>query len=210
MKILLPILAALFATPSLYLPQDSEKRSGSGDTLKYAFGCYYLMDDKYEQNPYDSLKVKTWILEKLEEIEANGIGKNIFDHNGGGPNGAEWNPMNDLLLVMTLSESFHNDSSLITINGEPLWELPVTRFESRKRPGILLYTVLPLKTWESKLRDIKPADYSGLFKTKNIDSLKRHAPHPLNQGKIIELKWMTPHQPQLLVLKQYFHCDFGE
>ena len=55
--------------------------------------CFYELDNKYSAEKNNQV-INNWLNKKSNFVLSNETIDNIFDHNGGGPNGAEWNPSN--------------------------------------------------------------------------------------------------------------------
>jgi hypothetical protein len=211
MKSLLFILSSFMLFPVMFPLQGHNSRLPvkSSDTLGYNIGCYYMMDDKYESTPEPSKKTE-WIQNKLKEIEKKGgIKENLFDYNGGGPNGAEWNPSNDLLLIATFKPGEEYDTTLVMLNDQ-YSKIPVFHYYPQKSKGDIFYAVVPRKQWEKKLRSITESDFNDLYKKKNLDSLRKNNPRSLLLGKVVRMGFMLKGPKQSLHIWGLFHADFGE
>ena len=78
--------------------------------------CFYMLDDKYASST-QSQEIDDWLKEKQKAIENKTLDYNLFDKNGGGPNGAEWNPSTNLYLAIVCPVNELNNNIELSING---------------------------------------------------------------------------------------------
>lgn len=163
--------------------------------------CFYKMDDKYAETT-DTAEIDNWLKEKNAQIINNVIVNDLFQHNGGGPNGAEWNPGTDLYVAIYQPAQYNNTDLTIKLNDQPVNESPLIRSHIK-------WIVLPQRFWQKALSNIRNEDIEPLFGKKTVDEINRkeYIPAaPLKQGKIFKLTLQMAEMKQI----KYFHADFGE
>jgi hypothetical protein len=192
-------------TSSLPIPKHAP-----GDTLTLGFGCYYKLDDKYAETE-DTAQVNSWLRKKLAKVEFFGAWSNLFSNAGGGPNGAEWNSSTDLFCIATINKVLTNEQITIKLNKSEIRGISVFKYIPDGRTGTIIYFKLPKILWEKRLRNITAADYAGLYKDENIDTLKKYSSAPLNAGKIFEITLSVQMgKSNSIVLDDFFHIAYGE
>jgi hypothetical protein len=160
--------------------------------------AYYPLGDKY-YNDADSIHIENWRRDKVPSIVGIQGGENIFLHNGGGPNGAEWNAEVDLYLAIN---HFGLEGYDVYINDS------LFVFESVQE-GDTDWICVPVEMWLPLLRPIEEADLPYLFSTIDIESEKNGvllSPAPLNTGELI--KFTIKGGDHELI--NYFHVAYGE
>lgn len=121
------------------------------DTLSDWIGAFYKLDDKSSQ-VQDTAIINSWWKQKIIQVELYGMPGNIFQQNGGGPYGSEWNPMTDLFLVVTSKQVWKNETVTLYLNGRPV---PAVRFIKQipsEKTGTIFYAQIPENIWSSSLR----------------------------------------------------------
>lgn len=177
------------------------------DTLKNFFGCYYAFEEKYS-TPEEKKPESEWLNDLFQRIAKGHIGGNLFSHGGGGPNGAAWNPSNDLYLVIfTADTTAKASNSRLLLNGKANAKLKLNAYPSGNKTRTIFYCKVPQKTWEKQLREIKNSDLIPMFGKEKLKEIKENSPAPPNTGKIIEFTFVQSSQ---IKCTAFFHAEFGE
>lgn len=164
--------------------------------------CFYKLDDKYSIEK-DSLAINSWLKEKSKLILKNDSIESIFNQNGGGPNGAEWNPGTDLYIAIITSINTSTNVPKFSINGKSY---------SNK-----IYEYSPYLTWhkvkrgfwEKEIREIEYHDIENLFPVAFSDGIKNGEIDKnwvMEYGKI--LKFEFTYEEQKII--NFFHATSGE
>ena len=170
----------------------------------FASWCFYKLDNKYSTEN-DSATIVKWLKEKSDQIINNTATNNIFNHNGGGPNGAEWNPSTDLYIAVQLPSPPEdlNENLSVLVNGKPYQQL---FFEYDH--GIFWYRI-DQTFWENEIKTIDSTDidkiYSPLY-LKGINDGDFQPITELNYGEV--LKFEIIYDTDTLV--NFFHATYGE
>lgn len=118
--------------------------------------CFYKLNDKYAVES-DRLKIDKWLKTKMDSITKNNALKNLFNRNGGGPNGSEWNPSTDLYFAIYQPSKKLNSNTKLLINGNSY-----TNKVEQKNKNFTWY-IIPRKYWKQKIRKIDSADIKSMY-----------------------------------------------
>lgn len=143
--------------PAATTPAVAPPRAPVSDTLYDWIGAFYKMDDKSSLEQ-DTAIINNWWKQKLVQVDLYGRPANIFQQHGGGPNGAEWNPLTDLFLVVTSRQVWNKETVTLYLNGIPVPGIKFTRKIPATKTGSLYYAQLPEKIWSSNLRPLTRED----------------------------------------------------
>ena len=166
--------------------------------------CFYELDDKYSSKS-DSITIMSWLNEKSNLLLNAESVENIFNHNGGGPNGAEWNPSTNLYVAI-MSPPKSNTSikfAELFINGRPYGEKIL-----EYNPNLTWYRV-SRDFWENESRPITPLDISEMYSEDFLNSVKNERAQPitdLNYGEILKFEIFFKSD----TLSKFFHITTGE
>ncbi len=164
--------------------------------------CFYKLDDKYSIEK-DSSTINRWLKEKSKLILMNDSLESIFNQNGGGPIGAEWNPSTDLYIAVLTSIKESTNSPKLFINKKP-YENNVYEY----RPYLTWYLVKQ-DFWEKEIRKIESNDMEKLFPTWLLKGIKngRYNKSVISDfGEI--LKFDIRYEEQKIT--KFFHATYGE
>lgn len=131
----------------------------SWKSFKPKFGCYYLLDDKYSDVTSPEI-INAWWDNKIDTIIKYGIGNNLFDHYGGGPNGAEWNASAHLLFVASYPDTLDLEvvyKFTVKINQQTVSPLAIRTENSPS--GLVSSFMISQNDWTKMLRPIETDDY---------------------------------------------------
>lgn len=180
------------------------------DTLLQWIGAYYKLDDKYSFSK-DTALINSWWKSKLAQVELYGKPANLFSHNGGGPNGAEWNSSTDLFIVASCGYKLISESVELRLNGKVIPGLKLVKQTPLTKTGTLLYLRLPQEVWEKELRDIQPGDLEALYGKENLESLTKTSATPLQTGRLVDISvHITQSKNKAVTLRGLFHVAYGE
>ncbi|MFT5820248.1 MAG: hypothetical protein ACI8ZM_001487 [Crocinitomix sp.] len=166
--------------------------------------AFYPLGDKYfDKN--DSLKLEEWMTNKTDLLCGLGCdselceGRNVFEHKGGGPNGAEWNAESDLYFAI-----FHSgvDAYQLFLNDS------LSAFEVIQKP-IVDWIRIPSETWMRILRPLENEDLPFLYDKAEIESEKSELSlrlAPLKTGEVIKFTLKSDSLERV----NYFHVAYGE
>ncbi len=143
----------------------------------YGFGGYYVLDYKYNTqgfsandfsmlleltvaDPLDTLALKRmmqmWKSKKVVGLYQQGFDDNLFDMEGPGPGGVEWNADADLFCVLTTPlDSVVIKSVDIQLNGKNQRVLDVLPTIQSLDDGTAISFTIPAPQWEANLEDIR-------------------------------------------------------
>ncbi|TNE54491.1 MAG: hypothetical protein EP338_06655 [Bacteroidetes bacterium] len=164
--------------------------------------CFYQLDEKYSSEEDSSLIVQ-WMQEKSELILQNKIQGDIFAHEGGGPNGAEWNPSTDLYIALLFPEDKTSSSPKLQLNGRPQ-NHPVFEYN----PHFVWYRVKE-DFWVKQLKQMDSTEMRAIYPDALVKSIETGQFEPiadLMYGEI--LKFDISFQEESLI--RFFHATFGE
>ena len=166
--------------------------------------CFFKLDDKYSTEN-DPLIINKWLKRKSDLILKNKSIDNIFNHNGGGPNGAEWNPSTDLYIAI-LSPSIAKGSAenhQLFMNTK-VYEQKILAYS----PDLIWYNVKQ-DFWEDQLRTIDPSDIAEMYSNEFLEDIKTGSFEPvteLNYGEIIKFEVLLKSD----TVSYFFHAAYGE
>ncbi|WP_378172394.1 hypothetical protein [Aquimarina sp. SS2-1] len=164
--------------------------------------CFFKLDDKYSTEK-DSLVINTWLKEKSITILTNDSIDNVFSQNGGGPNGAQWNPSTDLYIAISTSSNELDEIPKLYMNGK-LYQKLVYKY----RPHLIWY-VLKQDFWEREIRKINSSDVKKMYSLQllnGIENGKFNKMVDLDYGEI--LKFEITYKEEKLT--KFFHATYGE
>ena len=185
---------------------ESRIESKQRDTLSLGFGCYYKLDDKYSESK-DTSEINAWWREKIKRSELKGIQDNLFSGNGGGPNGAEWNPSTDLFLIATINRPVTDEAITLELNKNKISGIKFLQYIPENKIGTLVCFELPQAVWGKYLRKIKVEDLNGIYGGEKLDTLKKYSAAPLDAGRVIEISLSISNGCKLT---GFFHVAYGE
>lgn len=159
--------------------------------------CFYKLDDKYSET-HQATEIEAWLTAKTENLLLADTRGNLFDRNGAGPNGAEWNPSTDLYVALVNA----NPEAEVKMNDE------VCKADFTIIQGVY-WLVIPLDHWQARLKSISDEDAAALFEkdgelerpTDEIELLQ-----PKTIGEILKFEIKSDNQTAV----HYFHAAFGE
>lgn len=166
--------------------------------------CFYTLDDKYSTEN-DSLIINKWLKEKSDFILKNKSIDNIFTHNSGGPNGAEWNPSTDLYLAIVSQSNAKNSGEIhqLFINTKE-YKQKILEYS----PNLTWYKV-ERDFWENEVRAIDSLDIREMYSSDFLEDIKNGDFEPitdLNYGEILKFESVFNGD----TLARFFHVTFGE
>ncbi len=183
------------------IPAPPTNVQGPGHSLKAS--CFFKLDDKYS-TVRDSAQIEEWLTEKSKVLLNTDSIPNIFHRNGGGPNGAQWNPGTDLYLaVLAKGSSMDKETPSIYINGS-LYD----QKSNQKEIGLFWYAI-PLDYWEKQLTNIDSEAIGNLYSPELLAGAENgiiDLSAPLDEGQI--LKFEIHYKKETIT--RYFHIAFGE
>ncbi len=164
--------------------------------------CFYKLDDKYSTEK-DSLIIVNWLKKKSHIILKKDSIQNIFYRNGGGPNGAEWNPATDLFIAVLTTQNVPANTPEIYLNGK----LHKNKFYTHS-PNLSWYKV-KYNVWKRQAKDIDSIDMQKMFSTNFLNSIKNgefEPMAPLENGEI--LRFDISYEKSRIT--KFFHAAYGE
>jgi len=182
----------------------SELTNQQLEHIALASYCFYELDDKYSTEN-DCEAIDNWLKEKSNLILRNETVKNIFNHNGGGPNGAEWNPSTNLyvaVLYSSISQGRVNKPDLF-INGKTYKE-KLLEYNSN-----LIWYRVKQEFWTNESRTINSLDIKEMYSSEFLEDLNTENVQTitdLDYGEI--LKFRTCHDGDTIL--NFFHATYGE
>lgn len=160
--------------------------------------CFYKLDDKYCEVS-DSTLIQNWKADKSAALKHNDVRGNLFEHKGGGPNGAEWNPSTSIYIVVnqynTNFELLQNDLQYkyVTEVVDGYTWISITQSE-----------------WEERLVDITDKDWQVMFPNGPVQQSDEFglqgAVQPPKTGQVIHFSFTNVSENQ----SYYFYAAFGE
>jgi len=163
---------------------------------------FYKLDDKYSTEK-DSLIITNWLKEKSQTILKNDSIYNIFQQNGGGPNGAEWNPGTDLFIAVLTSNNVPSETPKIYLNGK-LYKNQIYKYN----PNLIWYKV-KYDVWEQEVRGIDSDDIQKMFSAEFLNGVKKgklDTVAPLEYGEV--LRFDISYKENRIT--KFFHATYGE
>ena len=136
---------------------------------------------------------------KSDYFNAPKVGRDVFEHHGGGPNGAEWNAEVDLYLAIS-----HNrlDGYHLFLNDS------LCAFEVIKKEDVD-WIRIPSETWLPLLRPMEADDLPYLFDQVDIENENSELSlrlAPLKTGEVLQFIV----QSDTIKRINYFHVAYGE
>lgn len=163
--------------------------------------CFFKLDEKYSVEK-DSILIHNWLKEKSEIILANNSVENIFSHNSGGPNGAEWNPSTDLYIAVLSSSKTANKPSL-QINGK-LYSNTVFNYNEN-----LTWYIVEYDYWKNEALEIDSTSIKQMYAPEFLNGIKNKEfdlVADLNYGEILKFEISYENK----ILTKFFHATYGE
>ena len=191
MRFYLVIIILLFIS----CEENSANHEAESEVGTVEMHCFYPMDDKYHEST-DKVELDNWVNQKNQSILVGELKFDLFDRNGGGPNGAEWNASTDLCLVIRSNQDY-----TISLNGE-------VYNEERINLGTMDWIVVKRSFWESHLRKMEHEDKKIMF-PEGIPLEETFPIIPIEEmgfGEVIKFELTTADT----TLIKYFHVAFGE
>ncbi len=158
--------------------------------------CFYKLDDKYCETT-DPAVIQNWQEDKAVALAHHDIRGNLFEHKGGGPNGAEWNPSTTIYIV---------------VNQYPLnFKFLLNDVEHKVMSEIIGgYTWISLSQgeWEERLVDVADEHWAEMFPNGPITEPDGFgsALQPPKTGQVLPLTFVMNEDST----KFYFYAAFGE
>lgn len=156
--------------------------------------CFFKLDDKYSVEK-DSLVIMNWLNEKSLAIIQNDTLVNIFNQEGGGPNGAQWNPSTDLYIGISLGSDEFTEIPKLYINGKLFEE------ETQQQSPNLVWYVLNQDFWNKEVIEIDSPEY-----LREIENGNFKIEDNLLSGEIFKIE--ITYKDESLI--KYFHAAYGE
>jgi hypothetical protein len=195
-----------------------------GLALSYEFSSFFELDDKYSDSE-DKEEIDRWWNQRKNDLLLKNLAQNtydIFNHNGGGPNGAEWNSYADIYcvavidgdsaLLRDLKEDASDMSVTIYLNDKPLrYRSPQFHIKSLSgKDHLVLDFFVEKEVWIYALRKIFPGDCVLMFGKSGCKAIQTDG-IPVEAGKVA---WLTVkcHLPNggALTINNYIHWAEGE
>lgn len=169
---------------------------------KLAAYCFFKLDDKYSIEK-DSLIINNWLKEKSQVLLKEDSIPNIFSQNGGGPNGAQWNPSTDLYIAILTHSKESTETPKLYIN-EKSYKKQVYSFSPR-----LIWYAVKQSFWKQEVKEIDSLDIQKMYPPEFLNGITNEEFHPvadLKYGKI--LKFEISYKEAKLT--KFFHATYGE
>lgn len=180
---------------------DSVNENNNADSnvnlAPLAVYCFYKLDDKYCEVS-DETEIDNWLENKTTSISHNDIRGDLFQHQGGGPNGAEWNPSTDLYIAVNRELNAFE----IQFNAKKL-ELEKEAIEG------LTWMIVPMTTWFEELTQITEQDWEQMFPNGSTSEDPENIElgiQPPRVGELIKISVLSADQN----IDRYFYAAFGE
>ena len=164
--------------------------------------CFFELDDKYSEDK-DSLVIKNWLKEESRLILKNDTIGNVFGQNGGGPNGAQWNPSTDLYVAILKPSNELHELPKLYLNGKSFTN------QFYKYSPVLSWYLVKQDFWEQELREIDATDIKKMFSSeilRGIETGEYFPMTPLNYGEILKFEIRYKEE----ALTKFFHATYGE
>jgi hypothetical protein len=113
-----------------------------------AIGCYYVLNDQYAGSP-DSSRLLQWLNPFVQNLSETGIvtSKTLFGE-GGGPNGAQWNPGADLLVAVYVNGKPEVKKNSYQVNSYDMRKFPHGVKFSEKGNAAVCWFIIPMSSWQ--------------------------------------------------------------
>lgn len=164
--------------------------------------CFFKLNDKYSTEK-DSVVINTWLKERSIAILTNDSIENVFNQNGGGPNGAQWNPATDLYIAISISSNELTEIPKLYVNGK-LYQKLIYKYQPH-----LIWYVLKQDFWEREIRKIDAPDVKQMYSLELLNGIKNgefNTMVDLDYGEILKFE-ITYKEEQLT---KFFHATYGE
>lgn len=166
--------------------------------------CFYELDDKYSETNADSIIIK-WLNDKSKHIVNRDSMPNIFDHNGGGPNGAQWNPATNLYIAIFFDSSKSKQNPILRIHGER-YTGPFFEFNRN-----LIWYRVSREFWEEEAKEIDSLDMKDMYSQEFRSKVQNKEIIPitdLDYGEILRFDVSLESGPESVT--KFFHATYGE
>lgn len=176
-------------TANLDLPDEPK-----GELMAY---CFYKLDDKYSETN-QATEIEAWLTTKTDNLLLADFRGNLFDRNGAGPNGAEWNPSTDLYVALVNA----SHEAEVKVN-DAVYKADFTTIR-----GVYWFAI-PLDDWQGRLKPISDEDVAVMFDKDNQTELATDEVEllqPTGIGEILKFEIKLDNQ----TAENYFHAAFGE
>lgn len=191
------------------LPVTAPTATAASDTLAEWIGAYQKMDENYTEEK-DTMVINNWWRQKLAQVERYRQPDNLFTSNGGGPHGSEWNPLNDLYIVITTAQQVTGENATLALNGKQVSSVKMIKVKPASKTGTIWYGILPHDTWTKALRPTTKEDLTFMYGKEKADSMgKQHSGAPVTESVAITVKINAPGK-QPIIQKGIFLAAFGE
>lgn len=164
--------------------------------------CFFKLDDKYSTEN-DSITIKKWLEEKSQVILKSDSIENIFSQNGGGPNGAQWNPATDLYVAIATTSDELTELPKLYVNGK------LYKKRSLAYTPALIWYVLSQDFWENEVRKIDSLDIKQMYTPEFLNGIEKGEFNPatdLDYGEILRIEISYGEDK----LTKFFHATYGE
>jgi len=191
--------------------EDQDSFPHTAHIFKRNFACYYLIGDKYSEET-DSMTIHTWWTTQLKQFEQNGFTRNLFDRQGPGANGSEWNSSTDLFLAAYFEQDLSTQSLRLLFNEQPVPNIQFKKYQLNSDKGCLVYAQVPKKTWISRLKNINESVFREMFGQEHADSLIKlgHSEY-LKLGQAVKIKLVLDDNGQESIsYTDFLYVMFGE
>lgn len=201
-------LGILMMTPSCTTNSEKEKHESPTKTNpqdKPCFDCFFYLFEKYEQD-YDANKVLIW---KDSIINLYKEGKplaehSVFNKNGGGPLGAQWNSNAPIFCVMEISK----DSAWNVYLDDTIINFEKQTESYNEQKNIVLFSITAAQ-WTEALKPITEDDYHEVYSSEEIENLSSVENSPLGVGEFVKLKIINKSTGEV-ICDRVLHVAFGE
>lgn len=142
------------------------------------FNCYYVLNEKYlaDQQARETGE-KSWFADVSLAAFRGGLVdmRSLFDHNGGGPHGAEWNSDGDIYFVGSISI----DRSLISqlhvyVNGKEM-NSRLEYFAEKGKDVTVVGLRIPGEEWQALLRPPMNSEWGNFL---DLETILQYAGNP--------------------------------
>ncbi len=164
--------------------------------------CFFELDDKYSIET-DSLIINRWLKEKSTLLLKSDSVKNIFNQDGGGPNGSQWNPSTNLYLAILTTSNRYTEDPKLYINGK-LYKRKIYEFNP-----YLSWYLIRQDFWEKEVKEIDSIDIKKMYLPEFLNGIKNGEFNPsedLDYGKILRFEIFYKEEK----LTKFFHATYGE
>ncbi|NOQ72557.1 MAG: hypothetical protein GQ574_11175 [Crocinitomix sp.] len=183
-------------------PQNDEDELIDNEVARHVSAlevyAFYPLGDKYYVES-DSLEIENWLKAKTENLQSQVNGRNVFEHEGGGPNGVEWNAEVDLYLAVN---HYGLESYQVFLNDS------LCTFEVIKKPNID-WIRIPKEFWIPRLKPMRNSDLHHLFSNQEMKDERMRmssSAASLFTGEVIQFVVKTDSIERI----NYFHVAYGE